>query len=81
MIRGVFGRPQSLLRQIEPDALDCGADVLAALRKWVALGGQRGDESVREWASRELKGYDGASALPQYRIVQGMLAIDEISGN
>ncbi|MCZ2110076.1 MAG: hypothetical protein LC118_11010 [Dehalococcoidia bacterium] len=77
----MFGRSQNLLHQIEADALDSKADVLAALRKCVALGGQSGSEALREWATRELKGYHGVSELPEYRVVQGVLALDGISGN
>jgi len=68
-------KTEGLLTQIEAAALDGNSDLVAALRKCVALGGQSGSESLREWASRELKGYGGGDELPPYRTVAAAVAI------
>jgi AbiTii len=68
-------RDADLLSQIEADALDDGVPVATALRKCVALGGKAGSTELRDWATRELRGY-GDDALPDYRIVPAPLQID-----
>lgn len=72
----------SLLDGIENAALDSTHGVADALRKAIALGGQVGSTPLREWASRELKGYEGSpsEAIPDYRKVPAGIAIDGISG-
>ncbi len=53
-------------------------DLPALLRKCIALGGQSGSAALREWAVRELKGYQGekGDVLPPYRIVTAALLVD-----
>ncbi|TAL20164.1 MAG: hypothetical protein EPN99_09605 [Frankiales bacterium] len=68
-----------LLAQIEADVLS-DAPLAAALRKCVALGGQTGSPDLREWATRELRGYPLAE-LPDYRKIPCPLYIDAIVGN
>lgn len=61
-------RERSVLDEIERDALDSNVPVADTLRKVVALGGKVGSTELREWASRELRGYIGTDAeLPGYR--------------
>lgn len=74
-------RETSLIDQIERDALDDNVPVATTLRKCVVLGGKSGSEELRDWATRELKGYHGEDDLPSYRIVPAPLRVDGISGN
>src|SRR4051812_4548435 len=71
----------SLLEEIEQAALDDSADITGALRKCVALGGQSGSETLRAWATRELKGYSGSDELPEYRSVGAPIALDGVTLN
>ena len=51
-------------------------DLAALLRKCISLGGITGSDRLREWASRELKGYEAADELPSYRHVASPLLLD-----
>jgi hypothetical protein len=66
----------SLLDQIERDALDESASVATALRKCVALGGRSGSQALRDWATQELDGYYGSKDMPEYRVVQAAIQLD-----
>jgi hypothetical protein len=45
----------------------------------IALGGQSGSESLRDWASRELKGYcQGTHVLP-YRVIPTSIVVDGLT--
>jgi hypothetical protein len=72
----VARREDTLLAQIEQETLDDGASVAGALRKCVVLGGKSGSEPLRDWATRELKGYYGDDDLPEYRVVPAQIQID-----
>lgn len=74
-------REASLIDQIERDALDDSVPVATALRKCVVLGGQSNSENLRDWAVRELQGYQGEDDLPGYRVVAAPLRIDGKAGN
>jgi AbiTii len=74
-------RDEDLIAQIEKDALDDSVPVATALRKCVVLGGKSGSEPLRDWATRELKGYGGDDELPDYRIIRAPLLVDGIAGN
>ena len=66
-----------LISDIERDALQKGVPIADALRKLIALGGQAGSTELREWASRELRGYFGTGVdLPDYRRPSAVLQID-----
>lgn len=69
-------RDQSLLGRIEEEVLDDAKPLAGALRKCVVLGGQAGSAELREWATRELRGYQGADELPAYRVVPAAILID-----
>ncbi len=75
----LLGVADSLLDQIERDALDETASVAAALRKCVALGGRSGSETLRDWATRELEGYYGVEDIPVYRVVPAAIQMDVVS--
>lgn len=74
-------REETLITQIEHEALDDSASLAGALRKCVILGGKSGSEQLRDWATRELQGYYGQDELPQYRVVPAQIAIDGASYN
>lgn len=56
-----------LLSEIEVGALDDSIELATLLRKCIALGGATGSERLREWAARELKGYEEEDELPPCR--------------
>jgi AbiTii len=74
-------REDTLITQIERDALDDAVPIATALRKCIVLGGKSGSEQLRDWATRELQGYYGRDDLPDYRLVPAALMVDGISGN
>lgn len=63
-----------LLDQIEAEAMD--GDVVKALRLCIKLGGHSDSADLREWAERELNGYDSVDELPSYRRVNAPLHIN-----
>jgi hypothetical protein len=70
-------RHESLITEIEYDAIDDTVPVATVLRKCVLLGSRSGSESLRDWASRELEGYLGyEGVLPRYRVIQAPLMVD-----
>ena len=70
-------RSSRLIDEVEQDALDGSVPISTALRKLVALGGQADSAELREWASRELRGYVGADvSVPDYRQPGATLRID-----
>jgi hypothetical protein len=69
-------RDNSLLAKIETEALDEEGSVAGALRKCVALGGQTESSELRDWATKELRGYGDDDALPEYRVVAAPIQID-----
>jgi hypothetical protein len=76
MIRG----RTDLLSQIESGALDPSSDLPSLLRSCIALGGVTGSESLRAWATFELKGYGSGDELPPYREVVAPLLLDGVAG-
>ncbi len=70
-------RRQTLLDGIEQDALDGSASLAGALRKCIALGGRAGSTELRDWATREARGYEpAADDLPGYRRIPASLKVD-----
>jgi hypothetical protein len=74
-------REHGLLTEIESDVLDARKALADALRKCVVLGGRAGSVDMREWASRELRGYHGDESLPSYRVIGAPLTINGFAGN
>jgi hypothetical protein len=68
------------LTEIEKDVLDPSVPLATALRKVLILAGKSGSEPLRDWATRELKGYLGEDDLPDYRVIHAPLTLDGISG-
>lgn len=69
----------NLLAEIEAGSLDSSADLPGLLRKCVALGGATGSARLREWATRELKGYGPEDELPPYRVARALLFGDGVA--
>lgn len=72
--------PTTLLTEIERDLLD-GRPVADVLRKLIVLGGRAGSSELRDWASRELRGYEDLPSLPEYRQIPAPIQMDAIVGN
>lgn len=72
------GRRDSLLDEIERDLLD-GKPTADLLRKCVVLGGRAGSTELRDWASRELKGYPDPDGLPDYRVVPAVILLNGVT--
>lgn len=75
----VSRRDRTLLDQIEDDAVN-GRPIADTLRKAVILGGKAGSTSLRDWATKELKGYGPDDDLPEYRTVGAPICIDAVAG-
>lgn len=72
----------NLLDDIQQQALDPEIPLADTLRKLVALGGQAGSTELREWASRELRGYAGSGIdLPDYRKPGAVMMLNAMKGN
>jgi hypothetical protein len=69
-------RGAGLLEQIEQDVLDESTPTAAVLRKCLLLGGHAGSTELRDWARKELHGYDSVEELPDYRWVPAPVKID-----
>ena len=70
----------TLLEQIEHDVLT-SQPLADTLRKCVVLGGKAGSIELREWATRELRGYDSKDDAPDYRTVGAVILADGVTGN
>jgi len=70
----------TLLEQIERDVLT-SQPLADTLRKCVVLGGKAGSVELREWAIRELRGYDSKNEAPDYRTVGAPILVDAVTGN
>jgi hypothetical protein len=70
-----------LIDEIRAGALDSQISLADTMRKLVALGGETGSTELREWASRELRGYGGTGIpVPDYRKVFASLQVDAVNG-
>lgn len=47
----------------------------------VILGGKAGSTALREWATKELKGYGPEDGLPEYRVVGAPICVDAFVAN
>lgn len=77
-VRSVTKHPDRLLREIEDGALDGSTSIADVLRKVIALGGHYRSPELRDWAARELNGYEAADDLPEYRKIAAPLQIDAL---
>jgi hypothetical protein len=76
---GMPSRDPSLLSQIESDVVS-DAPLAGALRKCIVLGGAAGSVELRDWATKELRGYSGEEDLPAYRSIPAGLYVDGLTG-
>lgn len=65
----------ALMDEIEDGAIN-GKDLAQTLRRVLSLGGRAGSADLREWATKELKGYSVDDDLPGYRHLVVPLCID-----
>lgn len=73
-------RKTNLLAEIEADVLS-DRPLAGALRKCVILGGRAGSVELRDWATRELRGYTPGKDVPGYRTVPAPIFADAFTGN
>lgn len=64
-----------MLDQIEHDAVN-GRSIADTLRKAVILGGRAGSSALRDWATKELKGFGPDDELPPYRKIGAPILVD-----
>jgi len=75
-------RADDLLAKIERDVLDESKPLTSALHKCVLLGGRAGSVDLRDWATRELRGYHSSEdSLPDYRHIRAPVLMDGLAGN
>jgi hypothetical protein len=73
-------RGSALVSEIQLDALRSDVPLSDTLRKVIALGGQLGSASLRDWASLELRGYVGGDVeLPAYRKPGALIQVDAVN--
>jgi hypothetical protein len=72
----VSARDQTLVEEIQREALSREVPLSDTLRKVITLGGKVGSSELRDWASRELRGYPGSEELPDYRRPRAIIQID-----
>lgn len=71
----------TLLQALRARILDESEPLAGLLRKCLLLGAETGSEALREWARRELNGYDSDEDVPEYRKVRGVpISFSSISG-
>ncbi len=73
-------RKTNLLAEIEAEVLS-DRPLAGALRKCVILGGRAGSVELRDWATRELRGYTPGKDVPGYRTVPAPIFADAFTGN
>ncbi|MGW0006099.1 AbiTii domain-containing protein [Nocardia grenadensis] len=69
-----------LLRDLRARVLDENEPLAGLLRTCLALGAITGSETLRRWATQELKGYADDDEVPPYREVRLPLFVDSTSG-
>lgn len=63
----------SLVLDLQRDALDPSVNVLDLLRKALVVAKKLRIQELQDWIELELKGYVGRETLPEYRYAQGQL--------
>ena len=72
-------RTARLLHEIEQGSQDSRSSISDLLRKVIALGGAAGSAEMRNWATRELRGYTDPDDLPEYRKIAAPLLVDFVT--
>lgn len=70
-----------LLRSLRDKVLDESESLVGLLRTCIALGALTGSDDLRAWANNELKGYPDDAKLPDYRLLDAPLFINQMGGN
>lgn len=79
-VRTMDSRVTTLLASIE-QGLSTGTSTTALLQQCILLGGKSGSKQLREWASRELNGYNGKTdKVPEYRTINAVIRVDAVVG-
>ncbi|MEA2007371.1 MAG: hypothetical protein U9O20_04415 [Patescibacteria group bacterium] len=60
----------SLLQDIQNDLIKKDVDVSSVLRKCLVLASRLDSEELKDWANKELNGYENKEELPDYRVIQ-----------
>lgn len=81
IIQIVEMRRPGLLSEIEQDVVNDNVPTATLLRKCIVLGGRVGSTELRDWARRELRGYEATDDLPNYRKTRALICVDAIVGN
>lgn len=76
ILEDVTTRAGGLVADIQAGALDSGTNLADLLRKCIVLGGETGSQRLREWASKELKGYGPGDEFPPFRQAASPLYLD-----
>jgi len=72
----------ALLKSLRDHMLDEAEPLAGLLRKCLLLGAETGSDSLRQWARKELNGYDEGDRLPGYRMLPTPpIVADTMSGN
>lgn len=72
----------TLLSSLRAHVLDESEPLGGLLRKCLLLGAETGSEPLRQWARKELTGYDEADDVPSYRkLPTPPIRADTLSGN
>lgn len=72
----------TLLTSLRTHMLDESEPLAGLLRKCLLLGAETGSDSLRQWAKKELNGYENEDELPSYRrLSMPALSADTMSGN
>lgn len=64
---------QSIVLELQHDALDSDSDILALLRKAFLIARKLGLKDFQEWVEEELNGYKSTENIPSYRCIRGEL--------
>lgn len=71
----------TLLRSLRERLLDESEPLAGLLRKCLLLGAETGSDALRNWARKELNGYNADDEVPQYRkIPSPPIAMDSFGG-
>lgn len=76
----MHGRVSELLREIERGVTGEDLSTATLVRKAVVLGGLVGSRDLRDWARRELNGYQADDELPAYRKICAGIFVNAVVG-
>lgn len=71
----------TLLRSLRERLIDEAEPLAGLLRKCLLLGAETDSEALRDWARKELNGYDDEDDVPRYRKLCAPISMDSVSGN